>query len=62
MDTNPLHTVKEIKVISSAWADRAGEKKVNELLNTGEWIIIGTSSGNDRDGYPVHEWVVGKIR
>jgi hypothetical protein len=61
MELNPLPAVKEIKVISSAWADRGGEKKVNELLESGEWVMISTSSGVDRDGYPIHEWVLGKL-
>ncbi|HDL8567061.1 TPA: hypothetical protein ACMY33_000972 [Yersinia enterocolitica] len=61
MEINPLHTVKEIEVISSLWAEKAGEKKVNKLLASGEWIIISTSSGTDIGGHPMHEWVLGKI-
>ncbi|EMY0610134.1 hypothetical protein [Yersinia aldovae] len=61
MEINPLHTVKEIEVISSLWAEKAGEKKVNKLLASGEWFIISTSSGTDIDGHPMHEWVLGKI-
>lgn len=61
MDTNPIHAVKEIEVISSLWAENRGPKKVNELLASGEWIIVSTVSGTDRDGYPIHEWVMGKV-
>ncbi len=61
METSLLHTVKEIEIISSLWAEKAGEKKVNKLLASGEWIIISTTSGTDIDGYPIHEWVLGKI-
>jgi len=61
MEQTTLPEVKEIEVISSAWAERQGEKKVNELLKSGEWVLISASSGVDRDGYPIHEWVMGKV-
>lgn len=61
MQLNTLPPLKEIEVISSVWADNRGPKKVNELLASGEWIILSTASGTDRDGYPIHEWVMGKI-
>ncbi|MCS3426025.1 hypothetical protein M2403_004658 [Rahnella sp. BIGb0603] len=61
MERNTLPAVTEIEVISSVWADRQGEKRVNELLKSGEWVMISTSSGVDRDGYPIHEWVMGKL-
>lgn len=61
MQQSYLPPLTEIKVISSLWAEGAGEKKVNELLSAGGWIMISTSSGVDRDGYPIHEWVMGKL-
>ncbi|MCU7060789.1 hypothetical protein K7R09_03245 [Serratia ureilytica] len=61
MDTNPIHAVKEIEVIPSTWAEGNGPKKVNKLLESGEWILISTVSGTDRYGYPIHEWVLGRI-
>ncbi|WP_265576074.1 hypothetical protein [Proteus sp. CD3] len=33
---------------------------MNELLNSNEWVLISCSSGTDRDGYPIHGWVLGK--
>ncbi|MBC8946363.1 hypothetical protein Xsto_03245 [Xenorhabdus stockiae] len=60
METNPLHKVSEIKTFSSSiWPDE--EVAINKLLATKKWILLGCASGTDRDGSPMHEWVLGKI-
>ncbi|MDA5472336.1 hypothetical protein [Yersinia kristensenii] len=59
MQQSYLPPLTEIKVISSLWAE--GEKEVNKLLSTGGWFMISASSGIDRDGYPIHQWVMGKL-
>ncbi|CNJ31740.1 hypothetical protein [Yersinia intermedia] len=64
MNTNPIPALQEIKVLSSGWVPgegRIGEKEVNKLLQSNKWIMLSTSSGVDSDGFPVHQWVMGKL-
>lgn len=61
---NTVPPLQEIKVLTSCWSPtegNAGEKEVNRLLKSNDWIMLSTSSGVDRDGYPVHHWVMGKL-
>ncbi|MBP2856801.1 hypothetical protein J8657_04230 [Dickeya oryzae] len=61
MELSFLPPVTEIKVISSLWAEGLGVRTVNELLNSGKWVLLSTASGIDNDGRPMHEWVMGKL-
>ncbi|EDL8430885.1 hypothetical protein AHW50_09475 [Salmonella enterica subsp. diarizonae] len=61
MEFSQLPPVTEIKVISSLCPEGSGVKKVNELLSSNKWTLLSTSSGIDRDGRPMHEWVMGKL-
>lgn len=64
MQVNTIPAIQEIKVLSSGWVPgegRVGEKEVNKLLQSNQWIMLSTSSGVDSDGYPVHQWVMGKL-
>lgn len=56
--SNSLMNICEVRTFSSLYSEH--ENIVNELLNSNEWVLISCSSGTDRDGYPIHGWVLGK--
>ncbi|EKT58535.1 hypothetical protein [Providencia sneebia] len=60
MEQNLLFKVGEIKTFRSSFVSET-ENKINELLLTKEWVLISCVGGTDRDGYPIHEWCLGKI-
>ncbi|MBP6518671.1 hypothetical protein [Shewanella sp.] len=60
MEQKQLVSISEIKTFRSSFLSET-ENKINELLSTKEWVLISCIGGTDRDGYPIHEWCLGKI-
>ncbi|WP_169923061.1 hypothetical protein [Xenorhabdus budapestensis] len=53
-----ITTVKEV----AEYTVRGPEQyEMNNLLNSGEWVLLSVAPGVDEDGYPMHKYSLGRI-
>ncbi|MDX7488880.1 hypothetical protein [Serratia marcescens] len=60
MEKSPIDYSKVVEVQQFSAQD--GFDKMNRLLESKEWILIGVATGVDSEGHPITVYSVGRLR